>query len=354
MGCGSLFKVPLSEAHVAEMMTEKGIAAWDGYVQGYANVRREDGIVEEMRIRGVPLQSQVSALRLTSGRPFSSDESDEAILYTGFWGDRPARIGEVVTVLRDGAPHRLVVVGLLTDATLSTLVLPRGTAQRMFGLDGKLSGAYVRYGQAPPIDAKATAVAASAGDAGIVEKIDGGPSAVAAPPAPRVFRDMKSRLLDDDLVTSVEGRSESIGATLTFIVALNAVIVPFIGLGSVLAFFFLLSVLGFLLLERETEYATLRSLGYGRAEITKIVLTEVGVLATAGLVFSLVTWVLTAYALRGPMTTTWFWIPLDLRAEDFFRCCLPTVLVLSFAALPGIRALMRMNLSSALRGRALG
>src|SRR5690606_37646844 len=56
------FKVPLEEPHVGEMMADKGVAAWDGYVQGYATVRRADGIVEEMRVRGLPARSDLVAL----------------------------------------------------------------------------------------------------------------------------------------------------------------------------------------------------------------------------------------------------------------------------------------------------
>src|SRR5262249_41715385 len=130
-------------------------------------------------------------------------------------------------------------------------------------------------------------------------------------------RDPKSALLEDELITSVEVRTEYAEATLKYLSAFNVIIVPFVGLSAVLAFFFLLSVLGFLLLERETEYATLRSMGYATSEIARIVLTEVAVLAVTGLVLSLGTWTATAYALREPMARTWFWIPLDLRAHDF-------------------------------------
>ena len=81
-------------------------------------------------------------------------------------------------------------------------------------------------------------------------------------------------------------------------------------------------------------------------------LTEVGTLAGVGLVISLGTWAATAHALRDPMARTWFPIPLDFRLHDFLLCSLPTLLFLGFAAIPGILALMRMNLSVALRAQA--
>jgi putative ABC transport system permease protein len=358
------FKVPLAEDHIGEVMADKGVASWDGYVQGYASVRREDGVTEEMRVRGLPAKSELVELALTSGRQFTSNDAEEVILNSAFTANHPPRLGEVISVVRKGTRHQLVVVGIITGAALSTITVPRGTAQRIFGLEGKVSGAYVRFG-APPstTDAPVVAKKVEPTNAEVLEKIDIDEATAQALPdsvAPiaqqqrRVFKDTKSALLDDELVTGVEVRSEYAGATLKYLSSFNVIIVPFVGLSGVLAFFFLLSVLGFLLLERETEYATLRSMGYATSEIARIVLTEVGVLAAAGLVLSLGTWAVTAYALREPMATTWFSIPLDLRAHDFLVASMPTLLFLGLAALPGIRALMRMDLNSALRGRAIG
>ncbi len=357
------FKVPLAEAHVAEVMSDKGVASYEGYLQGYAPVRREDGIVEEMRVRGLPPEGNLVTYGVKAGQSFSSDDAEEAIMNSSFAAGRPARIGETITIARKGATHKLRVVGLMTNASLSTILVPRATAQRIFGLEGKLSGVYVRYGtpaagapHAPGVVAAAKKLQ-TATNAEVLEKIDLGEEPAPAPaaaPVAKIVKDPKSALLSDELVTSVEVRTEYAEATLAYLASFNVIIVPFIALSGILAFFFLLSVLGFLLLERETEYATLRSMGYAGSEIARIVFTEVGVLAALGLVFSLGTWALTAYALRDPMAKTWFLIPLDLRAHDFLVASIPTLIFLGLAALPGIRALLRMDLSSALRGRAIG
>jgi putative ABC transport system permease protein len=355
------FKVPLTDAHVAEVMSDNGIADYDGYVQGYAAMRRDDGVTDEIRVRGLPKESDLISYGVTSGRPFSSDDANEAILNASFSGDHPPRIGETVSILRKGVVRKLVLVGLMTDASLSTIIVPRGTAQRLFGLEGKLSGAYVRYGtpaaSSPRSPHVTTTTKKSASTAEVLEKIDLEEASASPTPvsvAPATARDPKAALLDDELVTSVEVRTEDADATLKYLSAFNVIVVPFIGLSGILAFFFLLSVLGFLLLEREMEYATLRSMGYGAWEIALIIFTEVGVLAALGLMLSLGTWAATAYALRDPMAKAWFLIPLDFRAHDFFVASIPTLLFLGLAALPGIRALLRMDLSSSLRGRALG
>jgi ABC-type antimicrobial peptide transport system permease subunit len=353
------FKAPLSRAHVEELVADKGVGGWDGYVQGYAPMRREDGVVEEVRVRGIPLGSDLIRFHLTAGRVFTSDDVDEAILNSGFSSDRPVRLGEVVTLTKNGVTKKLRVVGLLTDATLSTVILPRATAQRFLELEDKYSGIYLRYGTPPAktaAPAPLTEPTNRAPNAEAVEKLDGfdEPAAAIVKSVKPAFKDTKTALLDDDLVTAVQVRTEFAEANQRYLAAFNIVIVPFVGLSGVLAFFFLVSVLGFLFLERKAEYATLRSMGYGTAEIARIVFTEVAVLGAAGLVLSLGTWALTAYALREPMARTWFFVPLDFRATDFFTCSLPTILFLGLAALPGIRSLLRVDLSAALRGRSLG
>lgn len=357
------FKVPLADDRVAETMADSGVSAYRGYVQGYAPVRRADGSTEEMRVRGLPKEDELVDYGLAEGKVFSSDLAGECFLNAAFAGQNPPKIGERVAIVRKGVTYPLVVVGLLREASLSTIVVPRGTAQRIFGLEGKISGAYVTFGTVPPAkrpsSEPAAAPSARGSNAEVVETLDieedakklgeALPPVVAAKPM-----DPKTALLADELVTGVEVRTEYAAATLAYLSSFNVIVVPFIGLSGILAFFFLVSVLGFLLLERETEYATLRSLGYGGGEIARIVLTEVGLLALAGLVLSLGAWMVTAHVLRMPMAAAWFEVPLDFRSHDFMVASVPTLLFLLLAAVPGIVALVSMDLSRVLRGRAIG
>jgi ABC-type lipoprotein release transport system permease subunit len=355
------FKAPLEETQVTAVLADKGIAGFDGYAQGFVPVRRGDGSVAEMRMRGVPVGGEISTPALTAGRLFASDNADEAILSTTYAGKHPPHLGEVLHVTHGGVSRSLVVVGLVADGSLASILVPRGTAQRLLGLEGKMSGAYLRYGTAASSISSRAAPVIQRGPskADVTEKLDfdEAPAHVAAPVVTRIDggdRTTKAALLDEELVTTVEVRTEYLESSLQNYSHCTAIVMPFIGLGGAMAFFFLLSVLGYLLVERETEYATLRSMGYATVEIAIIVLTEVGVLAATGLILSVGAWALTASVLRDGMTEAWFWVPLDLRLHDFALCAVPTCLLLAAAAVPGIRGLARLDLASALRGRALG
>ena len=257
--------------------------------------------LEEMRVRGLPEQDELVDYGLAEGKTFSSDLASEAFLNAAFAGPNPPKIGEHVTIVRKGVSYPLVVVGLLREASLSTVVIPRGTAQRIFGLEGKLSGAYVKFGKAQVTKKVVTAAPAAprGSNAEVVERLDLDETPTVAVATATRTTDPKTALLEDELVTGVEVRTEYAAATLAYLSSFNVIVVPFIGLSGVLAFFFLVSVLGFLLLERETEYAiALRSLGYNGFEIARIVLTEVGLLAMASV---------SCYpSARGPSRRTFF------------------------------------------------
>jgi putative ABC transport system permease protein len=356
------FKVPMTVEHVKDVMADKGIATWEGYVQGYAPVTRADGSTEEMRVRGLPTTGTLVPIPVVEGRSFSSETANEAILNSAFSRGNPPKTGERIMLTRHGVTTELRVVGILTSAALSTVLVPRGTASRIFELEGKVSGAYVRYGIAPSpaISRNAEAPPSDApSNAEILEKIDldeaTAQSLPAPPPPPKNdVREPRTALLGEELVTNVEVRTEYADATLKYLASFHVIVLPFIGLSGILAFAFLLSVLGFLLLERETEYATLRSMGFTTKDIAVIVLTEVGILGALGLFVALVAWVSTAYALRAPMASAWFEVPLDFRPRDFLAAALPTLAFLMVATIPGVRALMKLDLAKALRGRAIG
>ncbi|MBX3189318.1 MAG: ABC transporter permease [Labilithrix sp.] len=348
------FKVPLARGQVDEILAAPGAGDYEGYVQAYATVERPGAVPEEMRVRGLPVPSEMVSLELASGRTFSAEDADEAVFNVAFSrGLPPPALGEIVTVVHRGKRRDLVVVGTVADASLSTLYVPRETAQEIFGLGDKVTGVYMKHG-VPRAPRAAFALPPPGPRPDTVEAIDLGEAAPApaseAPRAPREHVSTKTALLANELVTSVQIKSEFAGATVRYLSAFNAVVVPFVGLGAILAAFFLASVLGFLLLEREGEYATLRTMGYGWREIARSVFVEIACLGVLGLTASLVSWVAMAYVLRAPMAAAWFSVPLDFRAHDFGVVAAPTLAFLLAATIPGARALMRLDLSAVLRG----
>jgi ABC-type antimicrobial peptide transport system permease subunit len=238
---------------------------------------------------------------------------------------------------------------------------PIGTTQRIFGNEGKFSGAYLTFGEPtkprPVFNETLPPEQARPDFAETLDTDDEPKPASTAPPLPVRGTDpqgMKSALLENELVTSVQLKSDIEEAMLKYFRAFDHVVHSFVALGGLLAFLFILNVLGFLLLERENEYATLRSMGYGTKEIAKTVLTAVFALGSVGVSVSVGMWMLTALALRALLAYAWFHVPMDFRFVDIAVVALPTMAFFVFAAIPGIRGLMKLHLATVLRSRAMG
>lgn len=356
------FKVPMKDELVLGIMSTKGVGDYEGYAQGYGTLSRQ-GAEQEVRVRGIAVPSDFVAFDLRQGRPFSGPDADEVILNDAFsHGLPPPRLDELVTVVHHGRPHTLKVVGIVSSLSISTIFAPIHTTQRIFGNEGKLSGAYLTFGEPKrPRPVLAATLPPEPPRPEHAETIDDAEALVAPPPpgAPARPRgtdpqSMRSVLLDNELVTSVQLKSELEDAMISYFHAFDEIVKTFVLLGGLLAFLFVLSILGFLLLERESEYATLRSMGYGTTDIAKSVLTEVAVLGTLGLALSVGAWMTVSLVLRTLLAYVVLPVPLDFRAVDIATVAVPTIGFMVAAAVPGIRRLMHLQLATVLRSRATG
>lgn len=329
---GVSFKSPLTEAEARSTLATAGIRTIEPWLQGYATLERANAAAEEMRVVGTPVPSKLQPFQLAQGRGFENGNAGEIIVNTSFLrGAEPPALGELVTLRFDGRTERLTVVGWQSDASIATVFIPLGTAQRLFDQPGQYSAAYVAF-DAPSVPSA------------------GSPNAL---PVERV-KQLEAELLTRESVGSVQLKLDVTEAMIVYLHGFNAVVVPFIFLAGVLGFLFLGGVLSLVIAERAVEYATLRSLGYAAKEVSRIVLTELAVLVMLGLGASVFFWFQLAVALRDLMARAWFWIPVSLRAADYAVVSVPVVVFVAAAAVPAIWHLLRSDLSFILRERALG
>lgn len=352
------FRVPLEPKSLASLVATPGLAATETFVQGRATLAREGVDTQEMRVRGLPAPSKLDVRELTSGRNLSSDDALEVILNESLARDeRPIRLGEKVRLTSPkGKQLELEVVGLVHDASASTLHVPLRTAQRLLDLGERVSGMFVVYGPMtagaapPPLLPEAGARPEGAE----VIDFDGDPAATPVRAPIPVALTPEASLLREEMVVGLQSKAGAMETMQRLVHEQRAAIVPFLIVGMVFALAAVLSVLAVLLLERENEYATLRSMGYGRSSIVRIVFTEIGALSLLGLCAALVGWTaLDAYILHA-ISRALFPLPLDLRIADLLSVALPTLLSLSLASALAVRAIQRIDLRAALCSRSIG
>lgn len=350
------FRVPLEATSLQTLMSTPGLSAVETFVQGRSTLAREGVPAEEVRVLGLGVASKLDPRRLTAGRTPTGDDAAEIVLNESLARDaRPIRLGETVHLVSPrGKSADLVVVGLVNDASSATVHVPIRTAQRLLDLGEKMTGMYVVYGPMteravpPPELPEAVARPASAEVIDLGNEPPPPPPTVEAPSTPEVA------LLREEMVLGFQTRASAAETTARFVHEERTIIVPYLVIGMVFSLAAVMSVLAVLLLERERELATLRTLGHGRGAIGWLVAVELGVLGLAGLVGAAVGWLLLdAYLLRA-LSKALFPIPGAYRVSDLLVVAAPTLLSLAVAAALAVRAILRLDLRAVLAERTAG
>lgn len=358
------FRVPLEPAALASLVATPGLSATETFVQGRATLAREGVETQEVRVLGLPSPSLLDVRQLTAGRDLASDDALEVILNESLARDeRPIRLGEKVRLTSPkGKSVEVVVVGLVHDASASTLHVPIQTAQRLLDLDHRVSGMFVTYGPmseraAPPPMLPEAGARPEGAEVIDFESDAAGSASPSSPSLPSVApppSTPEAALLREEMVVGLQSKGGAVATMQRLVHEQRAAIVPFLIVGLVFALAAVLSVLAVLLLERESEYATLRSMGYGRSSIVRIVFTEIGALSLLGLGAALLGWLaLDAYIVHA-LSKALFPLPVDFRVGDLLTVAIPTLASLSVASALAIRAIQRIDLRAALCSRSIG
>jgi putative ABC transport system permease protein len=157
-----------------------------------------------------------------------------------------------------------------------------------------------------------------------------------------------------EFVGSVTLKSDLRKSVIAYFDSFLSIMWPGIMVSIVMALIFVLSAVRILLEEREGEFATLRAFGFGRWEVTRLILSEVMLLGVTAVLLAGPLWVGLSWLIGYQTSKAWFEIALDLRLQDVAMVGVPMLLGLPFAAVPGIRSMLDLDLSETLRRRLTG
>jgi putative ABC transport system permease protein len=306
------------DAAAAVLRAVPSVRTAEFYSEAFVSYQRTGSPVEEMRLLGVPVPAHVVRLNVNAGRFFSSPDADEVIVNRGFTQGRHARLGEWITISSRGGPaHRLRVVGQVDEFGAQVLYTPAGTASRVVGTAGKVSGMWVRT--------------------------DGLPAGA-----------LRAALLAHEEVSCVMSGSEIDRVVSEFLASFWQLVLPLLVMSLLLAVLTLVCVLSLLVLERNGEYATLRAMGYSKAQLVGQFLVETGVLGLGALLMAVPIWIGISLFLDWVMGTAWLPVPPALWPRDLVPAGLPTIVLLALTSVGTILVVLRAELVLALRARTLG
>ena len=309
------FTEPLSANASAALCRRAGLADFMPLVNGYASIDLGKG-PGDYQLVGLPPGSRMRSMRFTAGGGFSGADTDEIVFNASFSGDSPPAPGGAVVVTSGGREHRLTVAGLISALSTGQAYVPIETARRILGLGDRCSGFMARLGGV---------------DAAAAEKI----------------------LYASGRVSRVTLRSELEDAIHAQLAKATRLIALAIAMGAVVALAILINTMSMNILEREGEFATLMSLGYGRPALSGMVLVEVLALGIAALALAVPVAVGISHGMNAALGRVWFQIDTCVTLKDLLASLAPPFLLLPVAALPALRHVFTLDIASVVRQRAI-
>jgi putative ABC transport system permease protein len=284
------------------------------YIRRFAEVRA-GGHDERASILGIDPTSGMKRTLVKTGR-FLSGRPDELLLSQDLARRLRIGVGDRVSVrIRRGAEFPFRVVGISGEIVLGQIVMPFSQAQAIAGLHAEGTGAYI-------------------------EATGAGTDLVAA-------------------ITGLEsvGKVTTKGGLMTAYRRLMSEMMGIVhlatGVSVFVAMLFIVTSINLAIAERRSEYATLKSLGYGPSRLQAIILTEALGQAGGAAVLSVPIGIGLAAFLNARMSQAWYEVMTIVRAGDVAGMLLAAVALALASASPGLRTVARLDLARVLRTRTI-
>ena len=309
------FREPESVAGATQLGEENAVVDAEMFVRGYASVAFEDRS-GDYQIVGVPTESTLRRLQLAEGSGFTGDDASEIVFNASFSEVTPPALGDTVVLTTRGEEHALTVVGFVSSLSIGQAYVPIGTGRSILDLEGKCSGFMARFGAADPEE---------------VEK-----NLYASTRVGRVtIREELERAISDQLSKATE------------LITLAVI------MGALVALAIVINTMSMNILEREGEFATLMSLGYGRPPLARMVLTEVCNMGALALVLAVPVAFGIALYMNAQLSQVWFQIDTYFRWGNLAVCLIVPFLLLPLATVPALRQAFGLNIALVVRQRVI-
>lgn len=271
----------------------------------------------DCRLVGLPHDSPVNRLNLIAGRAYRGGGAMEIVLDKEDAKVIGAQVGDSIRIVSGEQKKEATLVGLVTGLMSGQAYGGLEMSRGLLGMENLTNGLFLSL--APGAEEK--------------ETLD--------------------RLYALDFV----GRVTSKTAVVDDFMALTSEIMGIVYLCSAFAIItgvlFIFTGITLNILERESEYATLQTLGFGRRNLAGMVLSEAMVQGLLALILSIPAGVLISRFLTGRMSAAWFAIDSHFTAAQFLWILAPAFLVMPLATIPGLRSIFRINIAEAVRRRVM-
>lgn len=286
------------------------INEWEPIVKGYSEVRRSSR-EGSFNIIGVPFHSRLKEMKLTAGRGFSSNDALEAVFNQSLRALGKVELGDTLEVQSSAGTVKLTVVGLTSRISSGEIYVPRGTAEKILGLEGKVTSVMVK----------------SAMPANKLEQL--------VLPEPFVERIVFKREMEKSVTESI--------SQITNVVYLA------IALGTAIAILVMVNSIMMNVMDQEREFVILSSLGHKNFFLLRIVFAQALVMGVTAMSLCIPISIALAYVVNWQASRAWFNVNTTLVWTDFLKVTLPALLCIPLATIPSLFYIGRLQIADVIR-----
>jgi len=300
---------PMAAGAATTMAREAGATAVEPVVSGAAFLRSHDRSADAVVV-GLPPSPNLQRPHLTSG---ASAGPGQVVISEQTASSLRLRPGQPLSVTTTMGSRQMTVAGIARTVAAGQVYLTYTDAAALLGMAGQTNSLYVA---APPVAMRTLSTSAA------VTRVT-------------------------SLATARFGLHEMVRELTTLINVLLAI-------SLVVGALFLVSSLALSLLDRQGEFATLRALGYGRARIVAILLTESLEQALPAAALAIPAGLLLAWPLAARIGQAWFRIGVHPEPSNFSVVIASALALAVVAAFYATRQVLRLNIAATVRARLTG
>lgn len=275
------------------------------------NVSRDSSLL------GINPKSTMKRVRLIDGVWFKGEKEREIILNQDIAKAIRVGVGELVELKVNQRRFNLKVIGISAEFSVGQSLVPFAVAQEMFELSDESTGIFI-----------------TSQDRSDLEVI-------------------KDALLKMEYVGRVTEKSNLLRERFNQVQDLMGIVHTSTIFSIMVALIFIYCSTNLAIFERKGEFALLKSLGYGRKSIRKIILSQTIVSGVLGGFFSIPVAMITATFLNHRLSQAWYHIDNCFIMADFMMIILIAFVLIPLMALPAIKFIQDMEISEILRRRSI-
>jgi putative ABC transport system permease protein len=267
----------------------------------------------DCRLVGRPHDSPLNNLNLVEGRSYRGEGSLEIVLDKEDARDLGAEIGDSIRVVAGMQEVETVLVGLVTGLMSGQVFGGLEMSRTLLEMEEQVNGLFLSL--KPGVEE---------------EKII-------------------DQLYSLDYVGKVTSKEGVVHDFLALTSEIMGIVYLCAAISILTGILFIFTGITLNILEREGEYATLQTLGFGRSHLVGIVLSEVMVQAIVALILSIPAAAVISVFLTGRMSDAWFNVANNFTADVVLWTVIPALLVMPLATVPGLRSIFRIDIAEAAR-----